>query len=753
MKKWLHYRAWYTFVGSVWLGLSLSLVACGNDSSSGNDKNSNKDGVSEYESKEEMVHCTKSHYGEIAYVVETDSVYECTSKGWVVTDSSKIESLNSSDSKSNDEKSSSSEKTNKADTATVEKIKVDSVTVKGVAEKGPFTKGGVVTVYGLDSLFAKTKQTFKGSVIDDNGNYSVTGITLENQYALVEVNGFFKNEVTGKITSGTKTKLSALVDLSKGGTVKANVNILTPLEMSRAVYLVQNEKYNVPAAKKRATREILSAFGFSADTVAATELSLSDEGSSANNLFAASVALMGKLSLYKFNSRILDLSESFATTGKISDNLRAEIADQLSLLDSTGENSEIIKNIKSINSKATDVDEILYEFWYKEYGLPVCNDHNEKTQENNKNKLSENYGAGYACTSNHWHKSTPLDSELGLCVGDAEGSYKQSKTKKYYTCKSGQWREISSLQYELKECTDSIANDDSKKYRSVDDRKFFLCKDKQWEELSADEFELKDCTKDNDKDIVATKSENVYVCEDGSWRDASAQEEEFGYCSTVDSTKFKEMKDKYYVCLEDGWTEVDSLTAELGFCIKKDSSNFEKLGDNFYACLEDGWTKVSDVVAELGFCTDKTESFVVAKSGNVYACVENEWIKSSEMAMVIGEICDSENRGTFKTIVDEDFEHYACLDGDWVKCDMSINLFIDKNNAVVCDWLRWRKASDGEMATGRVCSGEDFCKVVSGYACDIKDLDFLWREASEAEKQTGLVCENSINNKLVGKHV
>ncbi|MCF0224604.1 MAG: hypothetical protein HUK20_10055 [Fibrobacter sp.] len=81
MTKNLHHEAWSALACSVGLCFGLILVACG-DSSSGSDKTSGKDGVAEYGSVGEMVHCTKSHYGEIAYVVETDSFYKCTSDGW-----------------------------------------------------------------------------------------------------------------------------------------------------------------------------------------------------------------------------------------------------------------------------------------------------------------------------------------------------------------------------------------------------------------------------------------------------------------------------------------------------------------------------------------------------------------------------------------------------------------------------------------------------------------------------------------------
>ncbi len=726
-------------LGALSLSFGLSLVACGSDSSSSKDDgNKTPDGIDQFESMDDLVHCTKSHFGEIAYVTEKDSIYECTSEGWVVADSAKVEEiLSSSDSKSDsdgkssgskdnsgdsDEKSSSSITASAEDTAKVETVKVDSVTVLGLAEKGPFTKGTVVNVYGLDSALNKSKTSFKGAVNDDKGNYSVSKIKLSSQYVMVEVNGFFNNEVTGKVTSGTKTKLRALVDLSEGDTVKANVNVLTDLEYERAIALVKNDKYNVPAAKARATKEILAAFGVKADSVTATKISLSGENAATNGLLAASVAVIGNLSLSKFQARLGDVAESLAATGSISDTLRAEIADDLSLLDSNGAMVDIMKNIKALNAKATGVDSLLYAFWSDNYKLPACDAKAEETIAKNGNKLSSNYGAGYACTSNRWHKSTALDTELGLCVAKNEGKYETTKGGKYYTCKAGQWREITKEQYTLGACTEEIAKDAAKKYKSVDNKKYFVCKDLQWEEITADEYELKDCGADKNETVAAAKTSKVsYVCLDGAWRKATAQEEAFGYCSKVDSTKFKTLEKVSYACLEEGWTKVDDLTAELGFCTGKipESKMFETKSGEFYSCVDDQWTTVDKVTA------------------------------------AIGSYCESGNDGDVEKISDGDVAgEYLCLDKEWTICDSKNNQKVYSDMGKVCENESWRKVETGEIETGEVCREQlDDNKVYEGFVCEKSSDAYGWREASEGEIVVGYVCAENNVNVLNGNYV
>ena len=60
-------------------GVSL-LAACGDDdSSSSADEGGASGGIASVATYEDLAHCTKSHYGEVAYVEEEDAYFECTS--------------------------------------------------------------------------------------------------------------------------------------------------------------------------------------------------------------------------------------------------------------------------------------------------------------------------------------------------------------------------------------------------------------------------------------------------------------------------------------------------------------------------------------------------------------------------------------------------------------------------------------------------------------------------------------------------
>ena len=434
------------YMGAAALLATFSLSACGNDSNSSS--NNGDSVVKEVDSVEDLGKCEKDIFGEIVYVAENDSLYECTSEGWVATDSSAIEKLLESSSANSDGKSSSSFKVDSSETKKIETVKVESVMLTGFAQKGPFEKGSAVTVYGLDSLLEKTKTKFTGKVSGDSGAYNVEKIDLPNQYALVEVNGNYLSEVTGKKTSGTKLKLNAIVDLSEGKAIHANVNIFTELEYARVKHLVAKEKFNVPAAKKRATKELLALFGSDeqADaSLSSTDISLMDTTAAGTTLLSASILLSGELSVTRFAGRLGEIAEIFAATGKLdSAKLRIELADWAADAGSDDNYAAIYENVKAqkIVSIVPNFESVLHAFWTSEYGLEPCTETIEESVKKMENKLSDNYGAGYACTSKRWHKISELDTELGLCTAKKEGSFKENKGDKsteYYVCRNQMW--------------------------------------------------------------------------------------------------------------------------------------------------------------------------------------------------------------------------------------------------------------------------------------------------------------------------
>ncbi len=762
--------------------LMATFIACGDDSGSSSEEPSKSSGLATVETFEDLVHCTKSHYGEIVFVEEESAYFECTSEDWVEVDSAKVDSLLATSSSSGDEdkpKSSSSVKADSSEVAKVETKKVDSVTVSGLAQKGPYASGSAVTVYGLDSALEVTKTKFTGKVSGDSGAFKVEKIVLPSQFALVQVSGFYANEISGKNTSGTKTTLNAIVDLSAGKTVKANVNLFTELEYARVKHLVTAEKFNVPAAKKRATKELLAVFGAKAgDDLTATSLSLADTGTAGKALLAASILLQGDLSASKFGLRLGDVGDLFASTGSLdSDTLRAALADWASKADSVDNFAAIRKNVKDMKLAAAvpDFEKVLYTFWTAEYKLGACTDSLEETIKKNENKLSDNYGAGYACTSKHWHKSTVLDTELGLCTAKKEGEYKEYKGGKeteYYVCRTGTWQKISATQYELKECTDKRENE----YVKAKSGEYFVCTGKQWLEIDDITYELKLCTESRNQEVVETEKSGNYICEwdgkDGSWRQLDDLESGLGVCVNNKELEgqFKELDGAFYICTASGWTTTDSASFALKALCTKDSV-VKKVDDKdeFYMCMDGTWKETYSAYYEKGFCNKSNDSTIVQTTNNeCYACIENEWKAQASSVCKTKTFCNPSIDSTFKDgfacVHNSSKEYYWRTQSDAEKAN---NAFCTKRNkdttnvqnGYTClirdNVLKWREASVAEKATGKVChrgtatyvNGD---KIESGYVCDyLYEADgyptsgFQWREATSEEKATGLLCNGT----------
>lgn len=220
-----------------------------------------------------------------------------------------------------------------------ERHSINNKTISGISQKGPFIAGASVTVQELDGVsLLQTGNSFKGTTRNDKGEYSIASVDLASQYALVEVNGYYRNEVTGE-NSKSPIVMTALVDLSDRD--NANVNIFTHLEVARVTKLaleavakekalrdsvlavldsasladslkiykdVPSENPHFIAAKRQAHRELLASFGFIGDIEASEDLDIFGKGDGAAALLALSVIVLGDLSESQFTERMARLT-------------------------------------------------------------------------------------------------------------------------------------------------------------------------------------------------------------------------------------------------------------------------------------------------------------------------------------------------------------------------------------------------------------------------------------------------------------
>lgn len=283
-------------------------------------------------------------------------------------------------------------------------IAIEDKTIAGVSQKGPFLKGSSITIQELDGSVLiesgklyQTGKSFKKKIFSDKGEFSVTDVSLKSQFALMETEGFYRNEVTGDVSKSQIT-LNALVDLSDRET--ANINLLTHLEYERVVELVGGGK-TVSAAKKKAEAEVFNAFGIEVENASAEDLDIFAQGDDNAALLAISILMQGDLTEGKLSDRLASFASDIEKDGTWEgETTKAEIADWAS----TANLSTICSNIRSwaLGEDVPSFEKYVKRFWWNNYGLGTCNDSEKGTTRPNKNELSAYYQWRYTCDGIDW---------------------------------------------------------------------------------------------------------------------------------------------------------------------------------------------------------------------------------------------------------------------------------------------------------------------------------------------------------------
>ena len=127
----------------------------------------------------------------------------------------------------------------------------------GKVQKGPFVTGTTINVNELNENLGQTGKAFTTSITSDDGSFSLANLEMESDLALLTANGFYFNEVLGRLSSAQIT-LQALADLTDGSTV--NINVLTHITKARIETLVR-EGMSFSDAKRKAEGEFQDFLG------------------------------------------------------------------------------------------------------------------------------------------------------------------------------------------------------------------------------------------------------------------------------------------------------------------------------------------------------------------------------------------------------------------------------------------------------------------------------------------------------------
>ena len=321
---------------------------------------------------------------------------------------------------------------------------VKDKSISGVSQKGPFVTGTTVKLYELDGkTCAQTGKSFTGKITTDDGKFSVSSVTLASQYALLEANGYFRNEITGNKSKGPIT-LYALTDISDRENV--NINLLTHLEYERAMYLVSTG-VDLPSAKKQAESEILTAFGINGEFASSEDLDIfsGSEGDAA--LLALSVLMLGGLedkkgetegpdNVAELTSSLTKFAVDIEKDGVWDDEeYKAKIADWVSWKDNMGGLDLIRSSIEAWNlGLVPDFEKYVRNFWYINDGLGEFGNEGELRTGHVTEKKYKFDGA-----QKKWLFATMNDTTLELmgCTTNRIGEISTSPTNGLsYVCKN-----------------------------------------------------------------------------------------------------------------------------------------------------------------------------------------------------------------------------------------------------------------------------------------------------------------------------
>ena len=293
--------------------------------------------------------------------------------------------------------------------------------VAGVSQKGPFVTGSSVTVQELDGITLKqTGKSFKGTIKSDKGDFAIKDINLQSQYAILEASGYYRDEITGKKSTGTVT-LRALTDLTKRKTV--NINLLTHLEYERVMYLVTEKKMSIAKAKAQADEEILAAFGIDVDFGKSEDLNIFESGDGNAALLAISVLMHADADVAGLTERMGEFSIAIAEGGDWEDaDTKAVIADWACDADLKGSLANVRDNVEGWKyaDSVPAFEKYVTNFWWDNYGLGQCTSKREGDTKRNVNKLSKMYNEYFVCEGGRWH--IPGEEPASSSSGNEPGS-------------------------------------------------------------------------------------------------------------------------------------------------------------------------------------------------------------------------------------------------------------------------------------------------------------------------------------------
>ena len=285
-----------------------------------------------------------------------------------------------------------------------EKIAVSLDSLIGFTQKGPFLKGSTVYLYELSDgrTLKQTNGNFTSNITRDDGRYKFLARDLVSQYAMVVVDGYYRNEVTG-VSSNAPIRLKSITDMRKRSSV--NVNILTHLEFDRVYHLVtrgdkDGKKLTVKQAKRQAQKEILKIFHIELEeNTDAEDMDVFGKTDADAALLAISILLQVGRTEAEMMALLTEISNEIVGTGTWegvrADTIKAQIADRVLSMDL----AELRKNVEGwgLSDSVGDFEKFIRKYIAETYKIEVCDEGSDGEDRHVDNMLSAHSGKTYQC--------------------------------------------------------------------------------------------------------------------------------------------------------------------------------------------------------------------------------------------------------------------------------------------------------------------------------------------------------------------
>ena len=219
-----------------------------------------------------------------------------------------------------------------------------------------------------------------------------------------------------------------------------------------------------------------------------------------------------------------------------------------------------------------------------------------------------------------------------------------------------------------------------------------------------------------------------------------------------DSTDKKKVK--HYVCAGNLWREAtDVERAANALCTKGNEASFatdssDKKNLKVYVCKESLWLEASAIEQAAGkVCNKNAYGLFVADSADkklpLFVCNGEMFLPATEAEQATRLICDSTSRG-------DTLNFWACDGSEWQKDTTSTlgectdknegDIEVEKNpfrifglhatagdSSYVCDGSqkKWRTATLGEVATGKLCTNKVDGDTLNWFVCHATENDWV----------------------------